>query len=280
MIGQEAIDDICQRFDGNGHPPGISMQQTSLIDHEADMARKEDQVAAHGRFVSLEDTTKRLPLLIAVARAGAPRQRKCDLDKARTVDTAIATPTPEIRRAKKAHRGSNEVIALCTDRHDMALMEVAKRSGQKIAFHDAFQAGAQAQHADGSRFDIRRRKDGGRVRCDHMGRKDGLAQRVEPEIAHIMIMTTISPGPTASMIEDEELLAEQQLRTGGRIIARRCAQESGWSDYDMLLGGRIVRRENQIGQGDIRYVPPHGVNTRIERARTSDQTKPKPVRRR
>src|SRR3546814_14986474 len=117
---------------------------------------------------------------------------------------------------------------------------------------------------DGGRMDIAFRQDwrggggddvGGRLRLDQSDRLD---------IADIMVVAAIAPGPTAGEFEDGELLARQEL--GSRLaLARRRGKNEGRTRAalpDERAG--VVRREELAGEGHIGEVAAIGVDARVE----------------
>src|SRR3546814_2460018 len=77
---------------------------------------------------------------------------------------------------------------------------------------------------DGGRMDIAFRQDWRGGGGDDVGGRSRLDQSDRLDIADIMVVAAIAPGPTAGELEDGELLARQEL--GSRLaLARRRSEE-------------------------------------------------------
>ena len=90
----QPINHVIQWLRNHRHPPGIGMEELAFVGHEADMARKEHQIAAPQRFAAFDLRSQLGPLLIAIAGALDAGQLQCDLDEPRAIDTSGAATAP------------------------------------------------------------------------------------------------------------------------------------------------------------------------------------------
>src|SRR3546814_3495021 len=93
--------DVCSSdlLDRNPHPMGAGVDQPFPIRHQADMARKEDEVAAP-EIARRHLLSKRRRLLVAVARRKDSAQAERKLDKAGAVQPVARAAAPQIVRAR------------------------------------------------------------------------------------------------------------------------------------------------------------------------------------
>lgn len=123
------------------------------------------------------------------------------------------------------------------------------------------------QPGDGGGVDVRLGKDGGGCGGDDVGGRERLDEGDRLDIADIVIVAAIAPGPMTGDFEDGELLAGQQL--GGRlaITSRRGVDEGAMGSAASDEGTGIMRSEEVAGQGDVGKIPAIGVDAVIESQR-------------
>src|SRR6185437_5653412 len=94
---------LCQRFDLDLHVERVGMQKPFGVEHDADMARPEHDVAAPA-WVDRAFPAKRILLHVGVARCGDARAGERSLHQPRTIHSGMGLAAPDIRRADKAFR--------------------------------------------------------------------------------------------------------------------------------------------------------------------------------
>ena len=111
----------------------------------------------------------------------------------------------------------------------------------------------------------------GRAHGHAPGGRFAQAQHILADIADIMVMRRIAPGPAAAEIEHVETLAMEKFGNQFGIVARGLADRGDGEEAAARHGARIMRREQHSGERDIGDIAAHRMDSPIENDRAAGQ---------
>src|SRR3990167_2443178 len=228
------------------------------VDHNADMAGKEDHIPALQGLVIADGRADAFALKIAVAGNPDARLTERKLHQPGAVDATVAAPAPHIGLADLALGGGDPVFLERSGWKDMAPMHRALFRDDEIAFLDPGDPRPGGQCVHHRRLYVRLRKDRSQPGGDIVGRvHDTRSQRIRLQIADIAVMLAKAPGPAAGYVKKMERLAKEQLRYGAGACRAALSQESAAARAMHRLCLGVMRGEQDASEAYVRKVSAH-----------------------